>query len=87
MFPVFSFKTIKIAIESFLSPNFNDFFPLQQKAKETPKKAKQPTETFNLSLRWRCRHVNHNLSCHNQSQLSTFAVDIQRPQSYSNWMD
>lgn len=34
----------------------------QQKAKETPKKAKQPTETLNLSLWWRCRHVKYNLS-------------------------
>lgn len=33
----------------------------QQKAKETPEKAEQPTETFNLGLWWRCRHVKYNM--------------------------
>lgn len=34
----------------------------QQKAKEAPEKAEQPTETFNLGLWWRCRYVNYNFS-------------------------
>lgn len=34
----------------------------QQKAKEAPEKAEQPSETFNLGLWWRCRYVNYDFS-------------------------
>lgn len=77
----FSIKTIKFTMEDwfwFFSPNFNDLF-WQQKAKETPKKAKQPTETFNLSLWWRCRHVKYNLSW--QQPVSAFWLCSRYPEA------
>lgn len=71
----FSFETITFTTEHWPSPS--SF--LQQKAKETSKKAKQSTETINLSLWWRCRHVKTNSSSCQQFASSHCVIEIQRP--------